>query len=308
MGKTAYITHPACFQHEMIAEHPECPARLTAIEDRLISAGVFDFLVHYQAPAASTRQLGRVHERSYVRDILKKSPKQGLVHIDPDTYMNAYTAQAARHAAGAVVLATELVCQGKAKNAFCCVRPPGHHAERKQAMGFCFFNNVAVGAAHALATQGMQRIAIVDFDVHHGNGTEDIFEDDRRVLVCSAYQHPLYPFSGRDTVDGHLINVPLKAQTTASDFRQAIEAVWVPQLNAFKPEMILVSAGFDAHHEDDMADMRLTEADFAWVTRRVMEIATEHAGGRIVSALEGGYALAALGRCVTAHIRTLMSL
>jgi acetoin utilization deacetylase AcuC-like enzyme len=292
----------------MIAEHPECPARLSAIEDRLISAGVFDFLAHYQAPAASTRQLARVHEKSYIQDLLKKSPKQGLVHIDPDTYMNAYTASAARHAAGAVVLATELVSEGKTRNAFCCIRPPGHHAEREQAMGFCFFNNVAVGAAHALATQGMQRIAIVDFDVHHGNGTEDIFENDRRVMVCSAYQHPLYPFSGRDTVDGHLINVPLKAGTVGADFRQAIEDSWVPQLESFKPEMIFVSAGFDAHFEDDMADLNLTDSDFIWVTRRVMEIAKEHAGGRIVSALEGGYVLAALGRSVTAHIRTLMNL
>lgn len=304
--QTAYITHPYCFKHEMVAGHPECPARLTAIEDQLKSAGLFDFLTHYEAPKASTTELARVHHKAYIHDILSRSPKRGLVHIDPDTCMNPYTAVAALRAAGSAVLAAELVTSGQVNNAFCCVRPPGHHCERGEAMGFCFFNNVAVGVAHALTHCGVERIAVVDFDVHHGNGTEEIFEQETRVMVCSAYQHPLYPYSGRETVDGHLINVPLAAGSGSREFRHAVEAHWLPQLERFQPQMFFISAGFDAHHEDDMAELNLTEADYAWVTRQVMAIAAAHANGRIVSLLEGGYALHALARSVAAHVRTLM--
>ncbi|MGC1953927.1 MAG: histone deacetylase family protein [Gammaproteobacteria bacterium] len=306
--QTAYITHPYCFKHEMVAGHPECPARLMAIEDQLKSAGLFDFLAHYEAPKASTTELARVHHKAHIHGILSRSPKHGLVHIDPDTCMNPYTAVAALRAAGSAVLAAELVTSGQVNNAFCCVRPPGHHCERGEAMGFCFFNNVAVGVAHALTKCGVERIAVVDFDVHHGNGTEDIFEQERRVLVCSAYQHPLYPYRGRETVDGHLINVPLDAGSGSEEFRHAVETHWLPQLERFQPQMIFISAGFDAHHEDDMAELNLTEADYAWVTRQVMAIAAAHARGRIVSLLEGGYALHALGRSVAAHVRTLMNL
>lgn len=306
--KTAYITHPYCLKHEMMDGHPECPARLMAIEDQLKSAGLFDFLMHYEAPKASTVELARVHHKAHIHDILSRSPKRGLVHIDPDTAMNPYTAVAALRAAGSAVLAAELVASGRVDNAFCSVRPPGHHCERGEAMGFCFFNNVAVGVAHALATCAVTRIAVVDFDVHHGNGTEDIFEDDTRVMVCSAYQHPLYPYTGRETVDGHLINVPLAPGSGSREFRDAVETHWLPQLERFKPQMIFVSAGFDAHYEDDMAELNFTEADYAWVTQEIMAIAAAYAGGRIVSLLEGGYALHALGRSVVAHVRALMAL
>ena len=306
--RTAYITHPVCLQHEMIEGHPECPERIGAIQDRLISAGLFDFLRHYDATKASRKQLTRVHHKGHIDKILSSSPKEGLFHLDPDTYMNPHTADAALYSAGAVVMATDLVVKGEMDSAFCCVRPPGHHAERGEAMGFCFFNNVAVGAAHALEKHHLKRVAVVDFDVHHGNGTEDIFEGDRRVMVCSSYQHPLFPYSGRPTVEGHLINVELKAGATGKEFRAAIEQQWLQQLHAFQPQMVFVSAGFDAHREDDMAGLSLMETDYTWVTQRIMEVAAEHAENRIVSVLEGGYALQALGRSAAAHVRALMKL
>lgn len=306
--RTAYITHRDCLKHEMMPEHPECPERLSAIEDRLSAAGVFDFLRYFEAPKATQAQLARAHDASYVRALLAASPAQGLVRIDPDTAMNPHTVDAALRAAGAVILAADKVLDGEVENAFCNVRPAGHHAERGQAMGFCFFNNVAVGTAYVLAEREIERVAIVDFDVHHGNGTEDIFEDEPQVMMCSSYQHPLYPYTGRDTVPGHLINVPLKPGTGGADFREAIQAHWIPELNRFRPQMIFISAGFDAHYEDDMAGLMLTEADYAWVTTRIMEVAEAHCGGRIVSVLEGGYALEALGRSVVAHVRTLMKL
>nr|VFK54879.1 MAG: Acetoin utilization deacetylase AcuC [Candidatus Kentron sp. TUN]VFK55784.1 MAG: Acetoin utilization deacetylase AcuC [Candidatus Kentron sp. TUN]VFK61806.1 MAG: Acetoin utilization deacetylase AcuC [Candidatus Kentron sp. TUN] len=306
--RTAYISHSTCLRHEMIDGHPECPERIGAIEDRLLAAGIFDFLQHYNAPAATTWQLRRIHRREHVRKILSGSPKKGLFHLDPDTYMNPHTARAAVHAAGAVVLGTNLVIKGKVDNAFCCVRPPGHHAEKNEAMGFCFFNNVAVGAAHALAKHGLERVAIIDFDVHHGNGTENIFENEKRVMVCSAYQHPFYPYSGRPTVDGRLINVELKAGTTGKEFREALTDQWFPQLYAFQPQMIFISAGFDAHTEDDIAELNLTEQDYTWITREIMVLAERYAENRIVSVLEGGYNLHALGRSVTAHVKALMRL
>nr|VFK39342.1 MAG: Acetoin utilization deacetylase AcuC [Candidatus Kentron sp. SD]VFK46646.1 MAG: Acetoin utilization deacetylase AcuC [Candidatus Kentron sp. SD]VFK80080.1 MAG: Acetoin utilization deacetylase AcuC [Candidatus Kentron sp. SD] len=306
--RTAYISHPDCLRHEMIEDHPECPQRISAIEDRLLALGIFDFLRYYEAPAATSWQLRRVHHKKHVRKILSASPKEGLVHIDPDTYMNPHTARAARRAAGAAVLATNLVIRGKVENAFCCVRPPGHHAERNEAMGFCFFNNVAVGAGQALTRHRLERVAILDFDVHHGNGTEDIFENDPRVMVCSAYQHPFYPYSGRATVDGRLINVELPSGATGKEFRQAITEQWFPQLHAFQPRMIFISAGFDAHAEDDMAELRLLDDDYIWITREIMALAEQYAQNRIVSVLEGGYNLHALGRNVAAHIKTLMRL
>nr|VFK14420.1 MAG: Acetoin utilization deacetylase AcuC [Candidatus Kentron sp. LPFa] len=306
--RTAYISHTDCLRHEMIEGHPECPERIGAIEDRLLATGIFDFLQHYNAPSATTWQLRRVHKKEHVRKILSGSPKEGLSHIDPDTYMNPHTTHAARHAAGAAVLATNLVIHGKVDNAFCCVRPPGHHAERNAAMGFCFFNNVAVGAAHALTRHRLERVAILDFDVHHGNGTEDIFEDNKRVMVCSAYQHPFYPYSGRPTVEGRLINVEIPAGASGKEFRQALAERWFPQLHAFQPQMIFISAGFDAHAEDDMAELHLSEPDYVWITQEIMALAEKYAENRIVSVLEGGYNLHALGRSVAAHIKTLMRL
>ena len=271
-------------------------------------SGLFDLLQHYDAPQVTPKQLGRAHDMLHVREIIACSPAQELVHLDPDTYMNPHTLDAALRAAGAVLMATDLVLDGKADNAFCCVRPPGHHAERHKAMGFCIFNNIAVGALHALEARGLARVAVVDFDVHHGNGSEDIFWDDERVLLCSIYQHPFYPYTGRASIPGHLINVPLGRGILSQEFRRYITERWLPELRAFRPQLIFISAGFDGHYEDEMANWNLIESDYAWVTRELMSIAAESAQGRIVSTLEGGYALHALGRSVTAHIKALMGI
>ena len=232
-------------------------------------------------------------------------PARGLVHLDPDTAMNPHTMKAAKRAAGAAVLATDRVIRGQAEAAFCSVRPPGHHAERARAMGFCLFNNVAVAAAHALEGHGLKRVAIVDFDVHHGNGTEDIFRDDPRVLMVSTFQHPFYPYSGIEGRSERMVNIPLAAHSGGREFRDAVERHWLPALDAFRPEMLFVSAGFDAHRDDGMAMLNLVEADYAWVTERIKEAAGRTAGGRIVSVLEGGYELHALGRSVATHLKVL---
>jgi acetoin utilization deacetylase AcuC-like enzyme len=305
---TAYITHSRCFEHEMTPGHPESPQRLWAIRDALIQARLMDFLTEHDAIEASEQQICRVHTKQLYDKITQSSPEQGLSMIDPDTYMNIHSLQAALLAAGAVVLASDLVMQKKVSNAFCAVRPPGHHAESARAMGFCFFNNIAVGVAHVLATYSLKRVAIVDFDVHHGNGTEDIFRDEERVLFCSSYQHPFYPHSGATSTSGHLINTKLPAGTGGEIFREAISQDWIPELHAFKPEMIFISAGFDAHKLDDMAQLNLLEEDYAWVTQEIMQIAERYAKGRIVSSLEGGYHLGALGRSAAAHIKVLMNL
>lgn len=228
-----------------------------------------------------------------------------LVHLDPDTAMNPHTLTAALRAAGAAVLATDMVIEGKAVNAFCNVRPPGHHAERSRAMGFCVFNSIAVAAAHALDHHGLKRVAVVDFDVHHGNGTENIFCNDSRVLMVSTFQHPFYPYSGTEGRSERMVNIPLAAYSGGREFRTAVEQYWLPALETFRPEMLFVSAGFDAHRDDDMALLRLVEADYAWITEKIKDVAERHARGRIVSALEGGYALHALGRSVTAHLKVM---
>ncbi len=301
---TAYISHPACLLHDMGRGHPECPARLKAIEDSLIASGILPLLRH-DAPRATREQLARVHGEAYIDAIEAAQPAEGLAMLDPDTWMNPHTWEAALRAAGAVVLATDLVMAGRAENAFCNVRPPGHHATRNQAMGFCFFNNVAVGVAHALEHYGLERVAIVDFDVHHGNGTEDIFRDDPRVLLCSSFQHPFYPHCGADTVSAHIIPAPLPAGTDGAGFRAAVTEKFLPALNRFKPQMIFVSAGFDAHREDGMAGLKLVEADYAWITQEIKKAAAAHASRRIVSTLEGGYDLPALGRSAAAHVNVL---
>ena len=303
--QTAYISHPSCLLHDMGRGHPECPARIKAIEDQLIASGLYPFLQHHDAPRATPEQLERVHSTAYLDALWSARPAEGLAMLDADTWMNPRTWEAALHAAGAVVLATDLVMQGRAESAFCNVRPPGHHATRDQAMGFCFFNNVAVGVAHALEHHGLERVAVVDFDVHHGNGTEAIFRDDPRVLLCSSFQHPFYPYSGAETANSHILPAPLPAYTDGAGFRAAITEKFIPALDEFKPQLIFVSAGFDAHREDDMASLKLVEADYAWVTQEIKKIATAHAQRRIVSTLEGGYALHALGRSVAAHIRVL---
>ncbi|MDD4930120.1 MAG: histone deacetylase family protein [Gallionella sp.] len=306
--QTAYLTHPSCLKHEMGADHPESPLRIHAIEDQLIASGLLHYLAYHEAPEVTRAQLLRVHSASYVDSVFASSPETGLVYLDGDTAMNPYTLSAALHAAGAAVKAVDLVMEGAAENAFCNIRPPGHHAGRNSAAGFCLFNNVAVAAAHALSQYGIERVAIADFDVHHGNGTEDIFRDDPHVMLCSTYRHPYYPYCGTDSGNEHIINVPLKAGATGSDFRCAVSQYWLPALEHFQPQLLLISAGFDAHREDDMGGLSLREADYIWVSEQLKEVAARHADRRIVSVLEGGYALNALGRSAAAHIRVLSGL
>jgi acetoin utilization deacetylase AcuC-like enzyme len=303
---TAFITHPSSLRHEMGPDHPECPERLSAIYDHLLMRGLIDLMPPYEAPRATREQVGRVHDALYIAELEAMSPAEGHVHVDPDTMMNPHTLDAAWHAAGAAVLAAELVAKGEVQSAFCSVRPPGHHAERHQAMGFCFFNNVAVGAAHALAELGVDRVALIDFDVHHGNGTENIFAGDDRVLMVSTFQHPLYPYSGEVALGPNMVNVPLAPRTGGDALRAAVTDRWLPMLDKFAPEMVFISAGFDAHREDDMANLGWVENDYAWVTREILRVAERHAGGRVVSLLEGGYNLSALSRSVAAHVKVLI--
>lgn len=302
---TVFITHRACSLHDMGAHHPEQPARLAAIEDQLIASGLISHLQQADAPRATREQLERVHAAGYLNAVEEIAPKHGIVHLDADTAMNPHTLDAALHAAGAAVLATDMVIEGRAETAFCSVRPPGHHAVRERAMGFCIYNNVAVAAAHALEQHGLQRVAVADFDVHHGNGTEEIFENDGRVLMVSTFQHPFYPYSGAEGRSERMVNIPLAARSGSREFRAAVEQHWLPALEAFRPQMLFISAGFDAHREDDMAMLNFVEADYAWVTAKLKTVAAQHAQGRIVSLLEGGYALSALGRSVVAHLRAL---
>ncbi|MBS0425422.1 MAG: histone deacetylase family protein [Proteobacteria bacterium] len=302
---TAYITHPDCLKHDMGTYHPECPQRLTAIENELKATGLLAQLQRYEAPLATDVQLARVHTPDYIESIRQASPAAGLIALDADTAMNPFSLSAALRAAGAVVLATDLVLAGTVNNAFCAIRPPGHHAESDHAMGFCLFNNIAVGVAHAIAQHHLQRVAILDFDVHHGNGSEEIFRDNPHVMLCSTFQHPFYPYSGANSATGRMINVPLPRGSNGGVFRQAVTDHWLPALGCFKPEMIFVSAGFDAHRDDNMAQLQLEDEDYVWITRQIKAIAAQYSQDRIVSALEGGYELKSLGRCVAAHVRVL---
>ena len=317
MRATGYYTHALCAKHDMGEGHPECPERLGAIWDRLIASGVADALQLHEAPEAAERDLVRAHDRlllasvqALCQQVADGSETGGPVRlaIDADTSVNAFTWQAAVRAAGAVVAATDAVLDGRLENAFCAVRPPGHHACRSQAMGFCVINNVAVAALHALEVRGLERVAIVDFDVHHGNGTQDIVAGDDRILMVSFFQHPLYPYCGTEPAAANLLNLPVPAYTRGPVIRDLIEAHWMPRLEAFAPQLILISAGFDAHRDDGLGQLGLMEEDYAWITRRLKELAGRHAGGRIVSALEGGYHLPALARSVEAHVRVLADL
>jgi len=306
--KTAYISHSECLDHDVGAEHPECARRIGAIEDRLISSGLFDLLRHVSAPTITRDQLLRIHSAEYLDWLQDVAPRQGYVRLDPDTFMSPATLGAAHRAAGAAVHAVDLLMSGQVDNAFCCVRPPGHHAERNQAMGFCLFNNIAAGAAHALEAHGLQRVAIVDFDVHHGNGTEDIFLNDERVLFCSTFEHPFFPYTPLLENSANRISVPLDATARSAEFREAVTGSWLPALDRFQPEMVFVSAGFDAHRDDDMSHVSLVDSDFLWVSERIAEVAGRSASGRIVSTLEGGYDFHSLARCVELHLRVLMGL
>ncbi len=302
----ALISDASCRKHQMGDHHPEEPGRLDAINNRLIASGLDMVLIHYDAPQATREQLLAVHDEAYIDMIYEKTPTEGLVWLDGDTAMNPYSLEAALHAAGAAVLGVDLVMEDKASQVFCSVRPPGHHAERHRAMGFCIFNNVAIGAYHAINKYGLKRVAIIDFDVHHGNGTEDIVEDDERILFCSSFQHPFYPGSHFSTDKPNIINLPLPRLTDGEAFREAVYHAWIPRIEAFQPELIMISAGFDGHREDDMAHFNLLEADYEWITRQLSQLATMSANNRIVSCLEGGYDLRALARSVEAHIKAFL--
>ncbi|MEO9100913.1 MAG: histone deacetylase family protein [Burkholderiaceae bacterium] len=314
MSKTAYFNPAACLLHEMGAGHPERPERLTAIEDRLLSSGLDIALDRREAKPATSDDLCLAHDPAYVsrlqglhKRLLDQAPGRGTAYeyLDPDTAINAHSLDAALAAVGAAIGATDAVIAGQAANAFCAVRPPGHHACHDRAMGFCIFNTVAIAARHALERHGLQRVAIVDFDVHHGNGTEDICAGDDRILMVSFFQHPFYPHSGTRQPADNMVNVPLAAYSKGDAVRDLVRQQWLPRLEAFAPQMIFVSAGFDAHREDQLAQLALVEQDYAWITQQLKDIAERHSGGRIVSCLEGGYSLSALGRSVEAHLRVL---
>lgn len=305
MANTAFISHPDTLLHVMDGSHPESPARITAIKNAVNASALKEKLQFYEAPAATKTQLQRAHSEDYVDYIYKIAPKAGLVRLDGDTAMGPMSLSAALHASGAVVLATDLVLAGKAKNAFCCVRPPGHHAGRANSAGFCIFNHIAVGVAHALSQYPIKRAAIIDFDVHHGDGTEDIFSSNPNVMLCSTFQHPFYPHRGAETRSKHMINVPLAAHTKREDFRKAVMTEFAPALDDFKPEIMFVSAGFDAHLNDPLADLTLIEEDYAWITEFIKEFAAKYAKNRIVSSLEGGYHLPSLAQSAWAHINSL---
>lgn len=305
---TAYITHPDCLLHEMGENHPECPDRVRLIEDQLKVDQLFDFLKYFEAPLVEESDLRRAHPKSFIDQLATLSPREGHIHIDMDTLMNQYTLAAAKRAAGAGVLAVDLIMKNQIQKAFCNVRPPGHHAETKQAMGFCFFNNIAIAALHALDVYKLKRVAIIDFDVHHGNGTEEILMNDSRVMIFSSFQYPSYPNKSFACNHSNIINVACPAGTGGHDYREMIEHEWFPKLRNFAPEMIFISAGFDAHHLDPLAEMNLQESDYAWLTQQLVMIADASAKGRIVSMLEGGYHLGALAKSASAHVRALMKL
>ena len=313
MKPTGYFTHTVFRRHEMGEGHPECPQRLDAIEDRLLITGLDHALERREPTPAALSDVELAHDRMHVaalrglsdrliEDMLAGGPTHA--NVDPDTSINRHTWEAALMAAGAAIDATDAVLAGELENAFCAVRPPGHHACHDKAMGFCFFNNVAIAAKYALARHGLKRVAIIDFDVHHGNGTEDIVAGDDRILMCSFYQHPFYPECEHSNA-ANLVNLPVPAYTRGMDVRELIDMMWLPRLDAFKPQMVFISAGFDAHREDDMGQMGLVENDYIWITERIKQVADRHAKGRIVSCLEGGYNLSALARSVEAHLRVL---
>ncbi len=309
---TGLLSHPACAAHEMGSWHPECPARLAAIQDQLIVSGLASHLDYIEAPLAPMAALERAHDPEHIGMLRRNIPDTGYHMLDPDTLLCPDSWEAALRAAGAVVEATDRVMDGRLANAFCAVRPPGHHARPGAAMGFCLLNNIAIGVHHALEVHGLERVAVIDFDVHHGNGTEEILaaveRGRERVLMASFFQHPFYPYSGADNPMENMVNVPLPAGSNGEKVRAVVDELWMPRLHAFRPQIIFISAGFDAHREDDIGQMSLVEADYAFMTRRILEVAREHSEGRVVSSLEGGYNLSALARSVVSHVRALAQL
>ena len=317
MSKTGYYSHSLFRKHEMGPGHPECPERLSAIEDRLLISGVFDALERIDAPQATWEDIELAHDRMYVASLrglterlLEEQQAGGpdYAQIDTDTSINAFTFAAARHSAGAALAATDAVLSGELENAFCAIRPPGHHACRDKAMGFCFFNNVAIAALHAVNRRNLERVAVIDFDVHHGNGTEEIFKNDERVMLLSLFQHPFFPYCG-DTPIGNnpnIVNTPLKSGTKGEEVREVVADLWRYKLDEFQPQIIFISAGFDGHLEDDMGNFGLVDADYKWITERIVKWAQTLCDGRIVSVLEGGYELSPLSRSVAVHVQALV--
>jgi acetoin utilization deacetylase AcuC-like enzyme len=301
---TAYISHPDFMKHEMGRHHPECPERIAAIEDQLIQSRLDTHLKRIDPPLASEADITRVHSEDHLAFVKSKAPSSGYSMIDGDTIMNPATWMVSLRAAGAAMAAVDAVMQGEVNNAFCAIRPPGHHAEPHRSMGFCVFNNVAIATRYAIEKYDLDRVAVIDFDVHHGNGTEAAFINDPHVLMCSFFQHPFYPYSGLEGGD-NMVNVPLPASTNGKMVRDMISKTWIPRLDEFKPQLIIISAGFDAHREDDLGQMGLVEDDYVWMTKQLMEVANRYCDGKIVSCLEGGYNLSALGRSVAAHLKTL---
>jgi acetoin utilization deacetylase AcuC-like enzyme len=304
---SAYITHPACLLHEMGEVHPERPARIRAIEERLEASGLLAQMTRFESPAADDADLFAIHAPEYVSAVRAAAPKAGRVRLDPDTSMNPASLTAALRAAGAAKLACDLVIKGETKTAFLNIRPPGHHAEYDKPMGFCIFNNAALAARRALETHKLNRVLIVDFDVHHGNGTEDIFKNDDRVMLCSSFQHPFYPYSplSRTGTNPNILKSPLLAGTGGDELKKLVEESWRPAWETFRPEFVVVSAGFDAHEADPIGGLRWTEADFAWITGEIVALANQFAAGKIVSCLEGGYDLGALAASASAHAGVL---
>jgi acetoin utilization deacetylase AcuC-like enzyme len=306
---TAIYSHPDCSLHEMGGWHPESPARLQAIEDQLILARLDGLIERRGGEPASETAILRNHSQGALDLVRDNLPGAGEYHpLDGDTLLCKDSYRAALRAAGLALAATDDVIAGTVDNAFCAIRPPGHHARPDEPMGFCLFNNVAIAARHALEVHGLERVAIVDFDVHHGNGTEESFRDDPRVLMASFFQHPFYPYTEPGPVTATSVNIPVPAYSGGDVVRKLVQEQWLPALQAHRPQMIFISAGFDAHKEDDLGGMALVEADYAWITHRLVEVARQHAGGRIVSCLEGGYNLSALGRSVAAHVKALAEL
>jgi acetoin utilization deacetylase AcuC-like enzyme len=305
---TLFLTHPACLEHDTGPGHPECADRLRAVIGAL-ETEAFALLDRRLAPLATREQIARVHDEDYIDSVFASIPDQGYVPLDGDTIVSPGSGEAALRAAGALVAAVDAVIAGEADNAFCAVRPPGHHAEIDQAMGFCVFNNVAIGALQAREEHGLERIAVVDFDVHHGNGTQHMFEDDPGLFYASTHQWPLYPGTGarEERGCGNIVNAPLPPMAGSADFRLAIAEEVLPALDRFRPELVIISAGFDAHAADPLAMLELVEADYAWVTNALADLARTHCDGRLVSALEGGYDLTALAASAAAHVRALMA-